>query len=73
MAVARGVAKAVHPVKMNYEIHGNTIPHLHMHLFPRTPDDPYVGYVITEPSPDESHARADRSHPRSAVRAELAS
>jgi diadenosine tetraphosphate (Ap4A) HIT family hydrolase len=47
MAVARGVAKAVHPVKMNYEIHGNTIPHLHMHLFPRTAGDPYVGYVIT--------------------------
>jgi diadenosine tetraphosphate (Ap4A) HIT family hydrolase len=47
MAVARGLARAVAPVKMNYEIHGNTIPHLHMHLFPRTADDPYVGYVIT--------------------------
>ena len=47
MAVARGLAKAVHPMKMNYEIHGNTVPHLHMHLFPRAADDPYVGYVIT--------------------------
>jgi diadenosine tetraphosphate (Ap4A) HIT family hydrolase len=47
MAVARGLANAVHPAKMNYEIHGNTVPHLHMHLFPRLPDDPYVGYVIT--------------------------
>jgi diadenosine tetraphosphate (Ap4A) HIT family hydrolase len=47
MAVARGVAKAVRPVKMNYEIHGNTIPHLHMHLFPRAPGDLYVGFVIT--------------------------
>ena len=47
MAVARGLARAVRPAKMNYEIHGNTIPHLHMHLFPRTADDPYVGYVIT--------------------------
>ena len=28
-------------VKLNYEIHGNTIPHLHMHLFPR-----YVGDVF---------------------------
>jgi len=46
MTVARGLADAVHPVKMNYEIHGNTIPHVHMHLFPRTPDDPYVGYPI---------------------------
>jgi diadenosine tetraphosphate (Ap4A) HIT family hydrolase len=35
-------AQAVHEitgaVKLNYEIHGNTIPHLHLHLFPR-----YVG------------------------------
>ena len=46
MLVARGVADAVHPVKMNYEIHGNTIPHVHMHLFPRMPRDPYVGYPI---------------------------
>ena len=47
MAVARGLAKAVHPTKMNYEIHGNTVPHLHMHLFPRMANDAYVGYVIT--------------------------
>jgi len=47
MAVAKAVAGVLRPVKMNYEIHGNTIPHLHMHLFPRTPEDPYVGFVIT--------------------------
>lgn len=47
MTVARGLAEAVRPVKMNYEIHGNTVPHVHMHLFPRVPRDPYVGYVIT--------------------------
>jgi diadenosine tetraphosphate (Ap4A) HIT family hydrolase len=47
MSVARGLARATQPVKMNYEIHGNTIPHLHMHLFPRQPGDAYVGYVIT--------------------------
>ncbi len=46
MATARGLADAVKPVKMNYEIHGNTIPHLHMHLFPRSPGDPYVGHAI---------------------------
>ena len=47
MAAARGLARVASSVKMNYEIHGNTIPHLHMHLFPRQPDDPYVGYGIT--------------------------
>ena len=46
MLVAKGVADAVRPAKMNYEIHGNTIPHLHMHLFPRAAGDAYVGYPI---------------------------
>lgn len=44
MAAARGLAKLFAATKMNYEIHGNTIPHLHMHLFPRTARDVYVGY-----------------------------
>ena len=46
MLAAQGLANAVRPVKMNYEIHGNTIPHLHMHLFPRMRGDVYVGYMI---------------------------
>ena len=33
-------------VKINYEIHGNTIPHLHVHLYPRTMDDPFPGQPI---------------------------
>jgi diadenosine tetraphosphate (Ap4A) HIT family hydrolase len=28
-------------VKINYEVHGNTIPHLHMHFFPRYRGDPF--------------------------------
>ena len=43
MLVAQAVASVAQPIKMNYEIHGNTLPHLHLHLFPRTIDDPYVG------------------------------
>ena len=46
MLAAQGVADIVSPAKMNYEIHGNTIPHLHLHLFPRTSGDPYVGFPI---------------------------
>lgn len=46
MLAARALAKLFQPVKVNYEIHGNTIPHLHMHIFPRTPGDPYVGGPI---------------------------
>lgn len=32
---AEAIQKVTEAVKMNYEIHGNTIPHLHVHLFPR--------------------------------------
>ena len=45
MRDARRASKAIHDVtgaeKMNYEIHGNSIPHLHMHLFPRYAGDPF--------------------------------
>ena len=43
MLVAEAVAGVIQPIKMNYEIHGNTLPHLHLHLLPRHADDPYVG------------------------------
>jgi diadenosine tetraphosphate (Ap4A) HIT family hydrolase len=33
-------------IKLNYEIHGNTIPHLHMHLYPRHRGDPFEGRPI---------------------------
>ena len=32
--------------KINYELHGNTVPHLHLHLFPRYLDDPFPGQPI---------------------------
>ena len=39
MAVARVLKAESGSHKLNYEIHGNTIPHLHMHLFPRMRSD----------------------------------
>ena len=33
-------------VKLNYEIHGNTIPHLHVHIFPGYVGDPFEGGPI---------------------------
>ena len=47
MRVAQALVRLLEPRKMNYEIHGNTIPHLHMHLFPRYAGDPYEGSAIT--------------------------
>ncbi len=46
MAAAHALAELLKPTKMNYQISGNTIPHLHMHLYPRFADDPYVGVPI---------------------------
>ena len=46
MAVAKALHERVRPHKMNYEIHGNTIRHLHVHLFPRSDDDPFVAGPI---------------------------
>jgi diadenosine tetraphosphate (Ap4A) HIT family hydrolase len=37
MRTARALAEATNPRKLNYEIHGNTIEHLHTHLLPREP------------------------------------
>jgi diadenosine tetraphosphate (Ap4A) HIT family hydrolase len=44
--LSRAISLAVQPIKLNYEIHGNTIPHLHMHFFPRYVGDPFEGHPI---------------------------
>jgi len=41
--VSLAVASVTGAVKINYEIHGNTIPHLHMHFFPRYRGDQFEG------------------------------
>lgn len=38
--LARSIAAAFTPRKLNYELLGNQTPHLHWHLFPRYSDDP---------------------------------
>ena len=43
---ARALKKVTGAVKINYEIHGNTVPHFHVHLYPRYLDDPFPGQAI---------------------------
>jgi diadenosine tetraphosphate (Ap4A) HIT family hydrolase len=38
--LARAIEKCFRPHKLNYELLGNVVPHLHWHLFPRSADDP---------------------------------
>ncbi len=44
--VSRALSAATGAFKLNYEIHGNTLPHLHMHFFPRHPGDAFEGRAI---------------------------
>ena len=53
--VSKIVQEITGAVKLNYEIHGNTIPHLHVHLFPRYRGDPFedgpINTKLTRQSP----------------------
>lgn len=42
-AVARLIERVFAPCHMNYQLLGNTVPHLHVHLVPRYLDDPFPG------------------------------
>ena len=44
--LSSAIESVTHPIKLNYEIHGNTIPHLHMHFFPRYVGDAFEGRPI---------------------------
>ena len=46
--VAGAVFRAFAPVKLNYEMLGNGVPHLHWHLVPRHLDDPRLFAPIWE-------------------------
>ncbi len=44
--VSRALTAATGAVKLNYEIHGNLLLHLHMHVFPRYRGDQFEGQPI---------------------------
>jgi diadenosine tetraphosphate (Ap4A) HIT family hydrolase len=68
MTAARALARLLRPIKMNYEIHGNTIPHLHAHLYPRQTDDPFVGGPIDPTRASVSRTPSERHRIRQAIR-----
>ena len=66
LRVARAVERIFTPIKMNLEMLGNSLPHLHTHVVPRHLDDGEPGHpahfmradVQNEPKvPDEEYAR----------------
>ena len=47
--VGRALEEHLRPVKMNYELLGNSLPHLHAHVLPRYADDPRPGWPLPFP------------------------
>ena len=70
--VGRAIEDALGPVKLNYDLLGNSLPHLHAHVIPRYADDPRPGWPFPfpedEPSPrNENELRRDAEALRGAA------
>ena len=52
LAVGRALEEHLGPVKMNYDLLGNSLPHLHTHVLPRYADDPRPGWPFPFPETD---------------------
>lgn len=59
--VAEAMFRAFRPAKLNYELLGNTVPHLHWHLIPRYPDDRKPKIPVWE---NEDFRASQRAAPR---------
>ena len=58
--VSRALLAVLEPVKLNYDVLGNSMPHLHTHLVPRYADDPRPGWPFPFPEPDPPPIPGDR-------------
>src|SRR5687768_6647539 len=52
LRIARALQEVLRPVKMNYDVLGNSVPHLHTHLVPRYADDPRPGWPFPFGDPE---------------------
>ncbi|MHB8512223.1 MAG: HIT family protein [Actinomycetota bacterium] len=73
LLVGRAIEAAMKPIKLNYNLLGNSGPHLHMHIVPRYADDPKPGWPFPFPDPEPPNApdeivRADVELLRAAMR-----
>ena len=60
LRVGRAIEAVLQPVKLNYDVLGNSVPHLHTHIVPRYADDPHPGWPFPFPDPDPPPMPEDR-------------
>jgi diadenosine tetraphosphate (Ap4A) HIT family hydrolase len=71
--VGRALEQVLEPVKLNYDLLGNSLPHLHTHVIPRYADDPKPGWPFPFPEAEpglreEDELRRDVGALRAAAR-----
>jgi diadenosine tetraphosphate (Ap4A) HIT family hydrolase len=59
--VAQALAYVYRPVKMNYELLGNQVPHVHWHLIPRLAGDPDPQWPVWRRSHDPAPLPPDEA------------
>jgi diadenosine tetraphosphate (Ap4A) HIT family hydrolase len=63
LEAGRRIERHFEPVKLNYEVLGNALPHLHTHVMPRYALDPHPSWPFPHPEehgePDPEIFRAD--------------
>ena len=60
LSVGRAIEGLMEPIKMNYSVLGNAVPHLHTHVVPRFASDPLPGHPLPFPSPRPPDMPAER-------------
>ena len=58
--LSRAIEECFRPHKLNYELIGNKVPHLHWHIFPRSSNDKDVLSPVWIPLERGEHDRAER-------------
>lgn len=68
----KALKRVTSAVKINIETHGNSLPHLHFHLYPRYLDDPFPGKAIDYAQKRSMYAEGEFEAFVSALREEIA-
>ena len=60
--VGRALEQQLQPVKLNYDVLGNSLPHLHTHVIPRYADDPRPRWPFPFPEEEPPPQPEDALH-----------